>query len=73
MNLGVVQKIVNVIILKKKIEEIKVKTIFLFISFFILSSCYVSGNLGVIQKINDADMIIEGIGNLIKGDGHSKE
>ena len=49
------------------------KTIFLFISFFILSSCYVSGNLGVIQKINDADMVIEGIGNLIKGDGNSKE
>ena len=49
------------------------KTIFILISFFILTSCYASGNLGVIQKINDADMVIEGIGNLIKGDGHSKE
>jgi len=50
-----------------------VKTIFLFISFFILSSCYASGNLGVIQKINDADMIIEGIGKLIDSNDNSKK
>ena len=49
------------------------KTIFILISFFILTSCYASGNLGIIQKINDADMVTEGIGNLIKGDGNSKE
>ena len=42
------------------------KTIFILISFFILTSCYASGNLGVIQKINDADMIVEGIGKIIK-------
>ena len=71
--LAVVQRIVNEIILKKKIEEINVKTIFIIISFFILTSCYAAGNLGVIQKINDADMIVEGIGNLIEGDGNSKE
>jgi 2-phospho-L-lactate transferase/gluconeogenesis factor (CofD/UPF0052 family) len=50
-----------------------VKTIFILISFFILTSCYASGNLGVIQKINDADMIVEGIGKVIEGDGNSKE
>ena len=33
---------------------------------FLLSSCYASGNLGVIQKINDADMIVDGIGKVIK-------
>ena len=49
------------------------KTIFILISFFILTSCYASGNLGVIQKINDADMIVEGIGNLIEGDDNSKK
>ena len=49
------------------------KTIVILILFFILTSCYASGNLGVIQKINDADIVIEGIGNLIKGDGNSKE
>ena len=49
------------------------KTIFIFISFFILTSCYASGNLGIIQKINDADMIVEGIGNLIEGDDNSKK
>ena len=49
------------------------KTIFILISFFILTSCYASGNLGIIQKINDADMIVEGIGNLIEGDDNSKK
>jgi len=31
-----------------------------------LTSCYASGNLGVIQKINDAGTIIEGISKTIK-------
>ena len=50
--------------------------VFVFQSLFsdsILTSCYASGNLGVIQKINDADMIVEGIGNLIEGDDNSKK
>jgi len=50
-----------------------VKTIFILISFFILTSCYASGNLGVIQKINDADMVIEGIGKLIDSNDISKK
>ena len=49
------------------------KTIVILISFFILTSCYASGNLGVIQKINDADIVIEGIGNLIDSDDNSKK
>ena len=49
------------------------KTIFIFISFFILTSCYASGNLGVIQKISDADMVIEGIGKLIDSNHNSKD
>ena len=49
------------------------KTIVILILFFILTSCYASGNLGIIQKINDADMIVEGIGNLIEGDDNSKK
>ena len=49
------------------------KTIVILISFFILSSCYASGNLGVIQKINDADMVIEGIGNLIDSNDNTKD
>ena len=42
------------------------KTIYILSLLFLLSSCYASGNLGVIQKINDADMVIEGIGKVIK-------
>ena len=49
------------------------KTIFILISSVILSSCYASGNLGVIQKINDADMVIEGIGKLIDSNHNSKD
>ena len=49
------------------------KTIVILISFFILTSCYASGNLGVIQKINDADMVIEGIGKLIDSNDSSKK
>ena len=49
------------------------KTIVILILFFILTSCYASGNLGIIQKINDADIIVEGIGNLIEGDDNSKK
>ena len=42
------------------------KTIYILCLLFLLSSCYASGNLGVIQKINDADMIVDGIGKVIK-------
>ncbi|MDC1087529.1 hypothetical protein OAT44_08955 [Alphaproteobacteria bacterium] len=42
------------------------KTIYILSLLFLLSSCYASGNLGVIQKINDADMIVDGIGKVIK-------
>ena len=42
------------------------KIIYILSLLFLLTSCYVSGNLGVIQKINDADMVIEGIGKVIK-------
>ena len=49
------------------------KTIVILISFFILTSCYASGNLGVIQKINDADIVIEGIGKLIDSNDNIKD
>tara|TARA_B100000767_G_C19597297_1_gene464092 strand:+ start:67 stop:219 length:153 start_codon:yes stop_codon:yes gene_type:complete len=49
------------------------KTIVILISFFILTSCYASGNLGVIQKINDADIVIEGIGKLIDSNDNTKD
>ena len=49
------------------------KTIVILISFFILTSCYASGNLGVIQKINDADIVIEGIGKLIDSNNNTKD
>ena len=42
------------------------KTIYILSLLFLLSSCYASGNLGVIQKINDAEMVIKGIGKVIK-------
>ena len=42
------------------------KFIYILSLLFLLTSCYASGNLGVIQKINDADMVIEGIGKVIK-------
>lgn len=42
------------------------KFIYILSLLFLLTSCYASGNLGVIQKINDVDMIIEGIGKVIK-------
>ena len=35
-------------------------------ALLILNSCYASGNLGVVQKINSADMIVEGIVNVIR-------
>ena len=49
------------------------KTIFILISSFILTSCYASGNLGVIQKINDVDIVIEGIGKLIDSNDNTKD
>ena len=49
------------------------KTIYILSLLFLLSSCYASGNLGVIQKINDADMIIEGIGKVIESNNNSKK
>ena len=42
------------------------KIIYVLSLLFLLTSCYASGNLGVIQKINDADMIVDGIGKVIK-------
>ena len=42
------------------------KIIYILSLLFLLTSCYASGNLGVVQKINDADMIIEGIGKVIE-------
>ena len=44
----------------------KAKILLMLISLLILTSCYASGNLGVVQKINSADMIVEGIGNVIR-------
>lgn len=36
------------------------------ISLLSLSSCYASGNLGVIQKVNDVGTVINGISEVIK-------
>ena len=41
--------------------KFKIKKIFIMMLISILTSCYASGNLGVIQKINDADLVIESI------------
>jgi hypothetical protein len=42
------------------------KIIYILSLLFLFTSCYASGKLGVIQKINDADMIIESIGKVIE-------
>ena len=49
------------------------KIIYVLSLLFLLTSCYASGNLGVIQKINDADMIVEGIGKIIESNNNSKK
>ena len=41
--------------------KFKIKNIFIMMLISILTSCYASGNLGVIQKVNDVDLIIESI------------
>ena len=46
------------------------KIIYILSLLFLLTSCYASGNLGVIQKINDADMIVEGIGKIIESNNN---
>ena len=46
--------------------NIKANILLMLISLLSLTSCYASGNLGVVQKINSADMIVEGIGNVIR-------
>ena len=44
----------------------KAKILLMLISLLILTSCYASGNLGVIQKVNDVGTVINGISEAIK-------
>ena len=46
--------------------KIKAKILLMLISLLILTSCYASCNLGVIQKVNDVGTVINGISEAIK-------
>ena len=46
--------------------KIKAKILLMLVSLLILTSCYASGNLGVMQKVNDVGTVINGISEAIK-------